>query len=219
MTAETFNSLLELTRERMNTLSAELDLERCRQAQTLLKGDYAMALIAMGEGRDRAASARVAELGERLTVLEQQLARRIIRAPADGSVISRAVRFPGENVEQGTALFKLAFGTATQLRLYASEDRVNNIKPGMLVGFRTRSDPDGLHPMSIGRVEEVALDRALTKEDDESIEHRGSYAIDVTTEISANPATNLPLGAAVHAEIVLGERPFWHLLLRNAANP
>lgn len=213
-------SLLELTRERMNTLSAELDLERCRQAQTLLNGDYAKAQIAMGEGRDRAASARVAGLRERLTVLDQQLARRIIRAPADGLVISRAVRFPGEKVEQGTALFKLAFGTATQLRLYASEDRVNRIKPGMLVRFRTRSDPDRLHPMSIGRVEEVALDRALTKEDGESIEHRGSYAIDVTTEISANPATNLPLGAAVDAEIVLGERPFWHLLLlRNASTP
>ncbi len=207
-------SLLELTRERMNTLSAELDLDRCRQAQSLLDGDYAKAQIAVGVARDRLAQARLDGLHQRLIVLDQQLARRTIRAPADGLVVSRAVRFPGEKVEQGTALFKLAFGSAAQVRLYASEDRVNRIKPGMLVRFRTRSDPDRLHPMSVGRVNEVALDRALTKEDGEATAHRGSYIIDVTTD------AEIPLGSEVDAEIVLGERPFWHLLLlRDATHP
>lgn len=207
-------SLLELTRERMNTLSAELDLDRCRQAQSLLDGDYAKAQIAVGMARDRLAQARLDGLHQRLIILDQQLARRTIRAPADGLVVSRAVRFPGEKVEQGTALFKLAFGSAAQVRLYASEDRVNRIKPGMLVRFRTRSDPDRLHPMSLGRVSEVALDRALTKEDGEVTAHRGSYVIDVATD------AEIPLGSEVDAEIVLGERPFWHLLLlRDATHP
>lgn len=207
-------SLLELTRERMNTLSAELDLDRCRQAQNLLDGDYAKAQIAAGVARDRLAQAHLDGLHQRLIVLDQQLARRTIRAPADGLVVSRAVRFPGEKVEQGTALFKLAFGSAAQVRLYASEDRVNRIKTGMLVRFRTRSDPDRLHPMSLGRVSEVALDRALTKEDGEVTAHRGSYIIDVATD------AEIPLGSEVDAEIVLGERPFWHLLLlRDATHP
>lgn len=206
-------SLLELTRERLNSLSAELELERNRQSRGLLDGDYAKAQIAMAEGREHAVAAQVTGLRHRLSGLDQELARRVVRAPADGLVVSRSVRFPGERVEQGTAVFKLAYGKATQLRLYASEDRVNRIKPGMLVRFRPRSDPDRLSPMSIGKVTEVALDRALTKEDANAPERRGSYAIDVAVEERAKQPIELPLGAAVDAEIVLGVRPFWHLLL------
>jgi multidrug resistance efflux pump len=203
-------SVLDLTRERLGVQSAELDLERARQAKTLLTGGYAQAQVAIAEARSKAAAARCAALKGRRELLGRELERRVVRAPADGLVVSRAVRYPGEKVEIGTALFKLAYGVETQLRLYASEDRVNRIKPGMRVRFRPRSDPDRLTPMSIGTVSEVALDRALAKEDSEHPERGSSYAIDVTVE---RGRVALPLGAAVDAEIVLGERPFWRLLL------
>ncbi len=203
-------SLLELTRERLNVQAANLDLERSRQAAVLLGGGYARAQVAAAEARQRAAAAHVTALTARRALLDRELAQREVRAPADGLVVSRAVRYPGEKVELGTALFKLAYGTGTRLRLYASEDRVNRIKPGMTVRFRTRSDPDRLTPMSFGTVEEVALDRDLSKEDTERADRRGSYAVDVA--VGADVA-NLPLGAEVDAEIVLGVRPFWHLLL------
>lgn len=203
-------SVLDLTRERLGVQSAELDLERAKQAKALLSGGYAQAQIAIVEARSKAASARCAALSVRRELLGRELERRVVRAPADGLVVSRAVRYPGEKVEIGTALFKLAYGVETQLRLYASEDRVNRIKPGMRVRFRPRSDPDRLTPMSIGTVAEVALDRALAKEDSEHPERGSSYAIDVAVE---RGRVALPLGAAVDAEIVLGERPFWRILL------
>ena len=203
-------SLLELTRERLAVQGTELELERSRQAVALLGGGYAQAQVAQAEARARAAAARIDGLAAKRGLIVRELARRTVRAPADGLVVSRAVRFPGEKVDIGTALFKLAYGSATQLRLYASEDRVNRIKKGMTVRFRTRSDPDRLTPMSIGRVEEVALDRALAKDDTEHLAVGASYAIDVAV---GKASTDLPLGAAIDAEIVLGERPFWHLLL------
>ena len=211
-------SVLELTRERLNVQAANLDLERSRQAAALLGGGYAQAQVAAAEARQRAAAAHVVALTARRELLEREFAQRVVRAPADGLVVSRAVRYPGEKVDLGTALFKLAYGSGTQLRLYASEDRVNRIKPGMTVRFRTRSDPDRLTPMSFGKVEEVALDRDLTKEDTDRPDRRGSYAVDVA--VGADVAT-LPLGAEVDAEIVLGVRPFWHLLLfkKEAAKP
>ena len=203
-------SLLELTRERMSTQAAELELERAQQAAVLLGGDYAKAQIAAAEARVQAAADRILGLQRRRALIEGEVKRREIYAPADGLVVSRAVRFAGEKVELGTALFKLAYGKATELRLYASEDRVNRIKHGMLVRFRTRSDPDRLTKMSVGRVQDVALDRALEKDEGRAQAAGASYAIDVSVE---QASTELPLGAAVDAEIVLGQRPFWHLLL------
>lgn len=202
-------SLLELVRERLAVQVAELDLERSRQAEALQAGDYARAQVAAAEGRQRAADARVAGLEARRVLLDRELERRVVHAPADGLVVSRAVRFAGEKVELGAALFKLAYGSATRLRLSASEDRVDRIKPGMLVRFRPRSDPDRLRPLAVGRVEEVALDRELGAAAD------GTYAIDVAVE----RAGELPLGAAVDAEIVLGQRPFWRVLLLRAEAP
>ena len=203
-------SLLELTRERLNVQASNLDLQRSRQAAVLLGGGYAKAQVAAAEARQCAAAAHVTALTAQRALLDRELAQRVVRAPADGLVVSRAVRYPGEKVDLGTALFKLAYGSGTRLRLYASEDRVNRIKPGMTVRFRTKSDPDRLTPMAIGRVEEVALDRDLSKEDTERADRRGSYAVDVS--VGADVA-NLPLGAEVDAEIILGVRPFWHLLL------
>ena len=203
-------SLLELTRERLSTQAAELELERAQQAALLLEGDYAKAQVSAAEAQVQAAADRIKGLERRRVLIEGEVTRREIHAPADGLVVSRAVRFAGEKVQLGTALFKLAYGSATELRLYASEDRVHRIKPGMMVRFRTHSDPDRLTKMSLGRVQDVALDGALEKDEEQAHATRATYAINVSVK---QASTELPLGATVDAEIVLGQRPFWHLLL------
>jgi multidrug resistance efflux pump len=209
-------SVLELTRERLAVQELELAVERSAQADGLLAGEYAKAQIAAAEARLRAAAARGAALSARTVELERELDRRVVRAPADGIVVARSVRFPGEKVEIGSALFKIAHGPATRLRLYASEDRVDRMKPGMAVRFRPRSDPDRLRPYSLGRIVSVALDRELAGERVEGDGTSGSYGIDVEVE---RAESDLPLGAAVDAEIVLGEKAFWRALLLTGEAP
>jgi HlyD family secretion protein len=203
-------SQVELIRERLNVKQTESDLARCESAKALVDGEFAAARLAEAEARVANAKAAIVSLAADRKRIDSEIERRLIRAPNDGLVVSRSVRFPGERAEAGNALFKLARGEQVRIRLYASEDRVTRIKSGMLVRFRTKADPDRLTPSSIGRVTDVALDRLLTRDDGISNSNRGGYAIDVDVEAAT---TALPLGAAIDAEIVLDQRPFWRLLL------
>ncbi len=203
-------SQVELIRERLNVKQAESELARCETAKGLVDGEYAIARLTEAEAKVANAKAAIAALEAERKRIETEQERRIIRAPSDGLVVSGSVRFPGERAETGSALYKLARGERVRIRLYASEDRVTRIKGGMLVRFRTKADPDRLTPSSIGRVTEVALDRFLTRDDGASTVARGGYAIDVDVEAAT---TALPLGAAIDAEIVLDQRPFWRLML------
>jgi multidrug resistance efflux pump len=203
-------SLVELTRERLGVKSAEADLDRAVHAATMLDGGYGQAAIAGAEARRRQAEAQLQALAIKQHSLDTELERRLVRAPSDGVVVSRSISIPGEQLELGKPLFKISKGTDTQVRLYASEDRVDRIKPGMQVRFRSRSDPDRLSPFSIGRVVDVALDRDVDGAAAEHPELQGAYVIDITVTESR---ARLPLGAIVDAEVVIEKRPFWRLLL------
>ena len=119
-----------------------------------------------------------------------------------------ARRFSGEKIEAGATLFKITDADRTELRLYASEDRVNLIQPGQLVRFRANNNPDRLAPLAVGRVSRVARDRDLSTSEDSN--SRGTYRVSVDIEKEPYP---LAVGATVEAEIVLERRPFWRLLL------
>lgn len=203
-------SLIELVRERMALQSLELERDRARSAAVLTSGPFGAAQRAIAAARVAAAGAVVEGMRARLATLAEDLARREIRAPVDGVLVSRSVRFPGERAPAGQALFKIARGTGVRLRLYAGEDRVGRIQPGMRVVFRPKSDPDRLRPLRSGTVTAVAPDRDLAA-DEADRPAAGSYAIDVdlTGDIS-----DLPFGSTVDAEIILTKRPFWELLVR-----
>jgi len=202
--------LTELLRERLNAQQAELELLRSTRANEMLTGVYASSQTAMRSAAVAAAKARCAGLEARKADLTVQLARHQILAPRDGLVLTRTLRFPGERVELGTALFKLAIGDGTTVRLHASEDRVNRLRPGMVVRFRPRSDPDRLAPMGQGHVIAVAPDRSPDSEGSTTL----TWAVDVAIDTDNR---NLPVGAAVDAEIVLRRRAFWHLLTQRPA--
>jgi multidrug resistance efflux pump len=202
-------SLVELVRERLAFQSLERELERAERVDGLLSGVWAQAARDGALAHVRGAEATLAGLRTRLAHVQADIALHEIRAPADGLLVNRAVRFQGEKVELGQALFKIARGPGTRLRLYAGEDRVDRIHPGMKVLFRPKSDPDRLRGPRTGVVEEVALDRTLEAEQGDG-PPAGTYAIDVVVDTTSG---ELPLGASVEAEVILGQRSFIRLLM------
>jgi multidrug resistance efflux pump len=201
-------SLIELVRERLSFQALELEHERATRVAELVSGPWAEAQRSAARSRVRAAEAALGVLRARLAGVEADLARRTVRAPDDGMLVSRAVRFAGERVEVGHALFKLARSGGNRLRLYAGEDRVDRLRPGQVVLFRPKSDPDRLRRPRTGRITTVALDRDLMHDDGDL--PTGTYAVDVDIDPDQ---PELPLGASVEAEIILGQRSFLYLLL------
>lgn len=195
---------------RLQLIASESLLKRSQQANELFKGDYGAASLAEAREREQMIRARLDTLRAKRELAAGDLERLEIVAPIDGVILSTARRFPGEKIEAGTALFKITDDTRTELRLYASEDRVNLIQTGQLVRFRANNNPDRLAPLATGRVTRVARDRDLESRTGENNDTpQGTYRVNVAIEKEPYP---LAVGATVQAEIVLERRPFWRLL-------
>lgn len=195
---------------RLQLIASESMLKRSQQANDLFKGDYGAASLAEASERAHMLRARLDALRAKREMTAGDLERLEIVAPEDGVILATARRFPGEKIEAGTALFKITDDSRTELRLYASEDRVNLIQVGQLVRFRANNNPDRLAPLATGRVTRVARDRDLaTRDADSDDSQRGTYRVNVAIEKEPYP---LAVGATVQAEIVLERRPFWRLL-------
>ena len=200
-------SATETLNLRLQLIASESLLKRSQQAYDLFKGDYGAASQAEAQERERMIQARLTTLRAKRDLAAADLKRLEIVAPEDGVILATARRFPGEKIEAGATLFKIADADRTELRLYATEDRVNLIQPGQLVRFRANNNPDRLAPLAVGRVSHVARDRDLSTSED--ADSRGTYRVSVTIEKEPYP---LAVGATVEAEIVLERRPFWRLL-------
>ena len=200
-------SATETLNLRLQLIASESLLKRSQQAYDLFKGDYGAASQAEALERERMIQARLSTLRAKRDLAAADLKRLEIVAPEDGVILATARRFPGEKIEAGATLFKITDADRTELRLYASEDRVNLIQPGQLVRFRANNNPDRLAPLAVGRVSRVARDRDLSTSEDSN--SRGTYRVSVDIEKEPYP---LAVGATVEAEIVLERRPFWRLL-------
>jgi HlyD family secretion protein len=198
----------EVLNVRLQLIAAETMLKRSQQANELFTGAYGQASREEALGKEKVAEASLKSLERNLTLARADLERLDIIAPESGTILATARRFPGEKVLSGEALFKITNNTGTELRLYATEDRVDRIKPGQLVRFRANNNPDRLAPLATGRVAEVALDRDLNPDQEEKAAS-SSYRITVTVEKAPYP---LAVGATVQAEVVIDRRPFWGLL-------
>jgi multidrug efflux pump subunit AcrA (membrane-fusion protein) len=205
-------SSVELLNLRLQLIATEALLKRNEQARDLLEGDFGQAAADEAAERVRLLEARRASLEKEKNLLLAEKERLIIRAPRDGFILAISRVFIGEKIEPGFALFKISHGPGTELRLYATEDRIDRIKPGQLVRFRANNNPDRLAPMATGRVVEVARDLELSTNDPDIAQpnDRQSYRVKVKVENEPYPLT---VGVTVQAEIVLGQRPFWQLLL------
>lgn len=198
----------ELLSVRLQLIASEALLKRSQQANELFTGSYGAAAREEAQSRKAVAAASLRTLESRLAAAKTDLHRLEITAPQAGTILSTASRFPGEKVAAGAALFKISSTTSTELRLYATEDRVNLIQPGQLVRFRSNNNPDRLAPLATGRVIEVALDRELEPQH-ESRNSRSPYRIKVAVENAPYP---LAVGATVQAEILIARKSFWRVL-------
>jgi len=202
----------EVLNVRLQLIASETMLKRSQQANNLFTGAYGQASRDEALGKEKVVEARLKSLERNFLLARADLERLDIVAPEAGTILSTARRFPGEKVLSGEALFKLTNNTGTELRLYATEDRVNRINPGQLVRFRANNNPDRLAPLATGRVAEVALDRDLNPDQEEKAA-TSSYRIRVAVEKAPYP---LAVGATVQAEVVIDRRPFWGLLFLKA---
>lgn len=201
-------STTELLNVRLQIIASESLLKRSQQAHDLFTGDYGAASKEEANKRQNVIEARLKSLEKELTLAHEELNRLDVVTPKSGIILATARRFPGEKVLAGEALFKITETSGTELRLYATEDRVNLIQTGQLVRFRANNNADRLAPLAVGRVTEVALDRDLESKQNDKVP-QAPYRITVAVEKVSYP---LAVGATVEAEIVIARRPFWRLL-------
>jgi HlyD family secretion protein len=206
---------VELLNLRLQLIATEAMLKRSEQAQELLEGEFGQATADEAVERVRLLEARLAALKKEQTFLQSELERLIVRAPREGTILAISRVFVGERIDSGAALFKISHGAQTEVRLYASEDRIDRIQPGQTVRFRANNNPDRLAPMATGRVVEVAQDLELSPDDPDVNQsgRRQSYRVKVEVENEPYP---LAVGVTVQAEIILGRRPFWQLILHRS---
>ncbi len=131
-----------------------------------------------------------------------------VKSHESGRVVSTARLFQGERVLLGAPLVKLVRGKEREIRIYATEDRIDRIKPGQKVRFRVRSNPDRLAPPAYAIITSVARDRDLMPED-KATPTRPTYYVKARV---VQAEFELPLGARIDAEILLTKRQFWELI-------
>jgi len=199
----------ELLNIRLQLIATDSLLKRSQRANELFTGDYGTSAKAEGSARRRMIESRLATLQASLEQADEDMRRLEVVAPETGTILATARRFPGEKITPGTALFKVIQNNAIELRLYATEDRVNLITPGQAVRFRANNNPDRLARLAFGRVTSVAGDRDL-ETDPDAAGTQSTYRVTVAVE---NAPYELAFGATVQAEIVIARRPFWRLLL------
>lgn len=200
-------SHFELLKQKLELIDAEFQLKRNEQAEKLKDGPYGKANQREAEEHERVIQAQINSLEINLKLAQEQRQRYEVLATEDGIVLATTQRFTGEKVPLGTPLFKISQMDRQELRLYATEDRLQFIKPGQVVRFKARSNADTLAKPAIARVTEVALDRDLPDTASDA-SPKGTYKIKASIE---SIAYTLPMGGQVDAEIILQRRPFWKL--------
>ena len=200
-------SHLELLNQKLELIAAEFQLKRNEQAEVLKDGPYGKASQREAEERERVIQSRIKSLEINLKAAQEERKRYEVLATEDGVLLATTQRFNGEKVPLGTPLFKISQMDRQELRLYATEDRLQFIKPGQTVRFKSRSNADKLAKPAIARVTEVALDRDLPDTSSDA-SPKGTYKIKASIE---SIAYTLPMGGQVDAEIILQRRPFWKL--------
>src|SRR5262249_41677695 len=145
----------ELLNLRLQLITSESLLKRSQQAHDLFAGSYGEAAREEAAKREEVMETKLQSLEKELAQARQDVARLGITAPESGIILATARRFTGEKILAGEALFKITGQSGTELRLSATEDRVNLIRPGQLVRFRANNNADRLAPLAIGRVTEV----------------------------------------------------------------
>jgi HlyD family secretion protein len=141
----------------------------------------------------------IAALDAQVALLDDRLARSRITSPLDGTVLTRYVE-PGEFVQTGQPLFKLASLDSLTFRAYVSGALLATIRLGQNVAVRVDRGPDSLGTVP-GRVIWIAAAAEFTPTPIQTREERADqvYAVKVAVP---NPDGTLKIG--MPGELLLG---------------
>jgi HlyD family secretion protein len=129
---------VEIARERVNTI-----LDQIRMLQT---GELSPAVTAAKTVLDQAQAAddqaQAAARGARanLALIDAQIAKAVVAAPADGVILTRAVE-PGTVVGAGAAVFTIGQLDRLTITVYVPEDRIGEVAVGMPAAITVDSFP------------------------------------------------------------------------------
>jgi HlyD family secretion protein len=190
---------------------AERDLSRTERllraaAATAQQGDraerearVAREQLAGARAARSTATQEIASLDAQVAMIDDRLARSRIISPLHGTVLTRYVE-PGEYVQPGQPLFKLASLDSLTFRAYVSGAQLATIKLGQNVNVRVDAGPDSLATLP-GRVTWIAAAAEFTPTPIQTRDERADqvYAVKVTV---ANAGGALKIG--MPGELVLG---------------
>jgi HlyD family secretion protein len=162
-----------------------------------LQRGYRRQEIAEAEANGARAAAAAAQA-------EQHLADAVLRAPADGVILTRAVE-PGTILAAGSAVFTESLLAPVWARVYVNEPDLGRIPPGRAVLVYTDSNPDKPYHGRIGFVSPTA---EFTPKNVETPELRTALVYRVRVVVGdADRALRQGMPVTVHLESTAPARP------------
>lgn len=190
---------------------AQRELERTRrllaaQAATAQQGDRAeREARVLGDQLQGAAATRatvgkeVASIDAQVASLEERLRRSRVVAPGSGTVLARYVE-PGEFVQVGTPLFKMAALDTLILRAYLSGAQLAKVALGQVLTIQVDAGGDSLRTVQ-GRITWIAPSAEFTPTPIQTREERTTQVYAVKLAV---PNADGRLRVGMPAEVVLG---------------
>lgn len=190
---------------------AQRELERTRrllaaQAATAQQGDRAeREAKVLGDQLQGAAATRatvgkeVASIDAQLASLDERLRRSRVVAPGGGTVLARYVE-PGEFVQVGTPLFKMAALDTLILRAYLSGAQLAKVALGQALTVQVDAGGDSLRTVQ-GRITWIAPSAEFTPTPIQTREERTTQVYAVKLAV---PNVDGRLRVGMPAEVVLG---------------
>jgi membrane fusion protein, multidrug efflux system len=160
---------------------AERQVERLKTLQA--QGMTSMQALEDAQVRRNNAQSDLVAARSRVVTAQQQLRRTEVRAPFDGVLSERRVS-AGDTVQIGRELVKVIDPRSMRFEGLVSADRMNEVKPGLMVSFRINGFPQAEYAGKVRRVDATA--NAVTRQ------------VEVLVDFSA--ATAAPQVAGLFAE-------------------
>lgn len=183
---------------------AEAELQKAEKSLGLVRKGLEQTILSEAEAEVKTAQETLRILQVQRATLQEEIERRMVRAPEDGIVTLNVKRIPGQRAAKGDDLFHIAHGQELAVRLYATEREYHRIKAEQKVIMTTPVFDRFRHGYIEGKVVRKAL------ESEPHVSGSSFYRILAQVEHTPQP---LPLGAEVEADIILRRVPLWQLLL------
>jgi len=200
----------ELTDAQAAVRLAEIDVSLARRRRDLVNAGMAEKAIEEAEARLERIRTEAEVLQSQLKRSEELLSRYEIRAPEDATVV-RVEKRPGEPVSRGELVLALSPGSERRVYLRVPERDVIKVRPGQKVRFFSQMYPYRQFGAAEGEV--YLVEKWAEPYGSGSAGGPSSRGYLVKCYIDSDAPYTLPLGSSVEAEILVGEKPIWKILL------